>query len=168
MIGKKRSLPTATEASTPSSTNKRDLKTETKRQAAIKANEVIKDYEKKLDKEMCGGEGTTKGGAIDVMLAHNYDPSTHDCKGWLASEKLDGVRCYWNGRNLYTRNGNMTYAPDAWKAKLPNIALDGELWSGRDQFQSIVSTVRKQDPEPKKWEAIKFMVFDGPSIKGDF
>lgn len=46
--------------------------------------------------------------------------------------------------------------------------MDGELWSGRDQFQEIVSTVRKQDPDPKKWDKIKFMVFDGPAIKGDF
>ena len=25
--------------------------------------------------------------------------------GWLASENLDGVRAYWDGRNLRSRNG---------------------------------------------------------------
>jgi DNA ligase-1 len=50
------------------------------------------------------------------------------------SEKLDGVRCYWDGANMFTRNGNKIYAPQEWKDKLPNIALDGELWSGRDAF----------------------------------
>lgn len=127
MIGKKRSAP-ETEAATPALPERKR-----ERKAAEKAKELIKDFEKKLDKEVMG-EGETKGGAISVMLAHNYDPDQHDCVGWLASEKLDGVRCYWNGRNLYTRNGNKTYAPEAWKDQLPKVALDGELWSGRDQF----------------------------------
>ena len=68
------------------------------------------------------------------MLAHNYDPNTHDPKGWLISEKLDGVRCYWNGSEMYTRTGNHFFAPDWWKLKLPKIALDGELWTERDDF----------------------------------
>jgi len=51
------------------------------------------------------------------------------------SEKMDGVRCYWNGKWMYTRNGNTIYAPKEWLAKLPkNVAIDGELWSGRDNF----------------------------------
>jgi DNA ligase-1 len=45
------------------------------------------------------------------MLAYTYDPDLHDPTGWLMSEKLDGVRCYWNGKNMYTRNGNKIYAP---------------------------------------------------------
>jgi DNA ligase-1 len=49
-----------------------------------------------------------------------------------------------------------------------DVELDGELWSGRDEFQSIVSTVRKQDPDPKKWNEIKFMIFDAPFVKGTF
>ena len=69
------------------------------------------------------------------MLAQNYDPEKHDPTGWLMSEKLDGVRCYWNGTTMYTRNGNVFLgAPDSFKAKLPEIALDGELWTGRDDF----------------------------------
>ena len=59
---------------------------------------------------------TTRGGSIEVMLAQSYEPETHKCEGWLMSEKLDGVRCYWNGKNLYTRNGKSIYAPDDWKS----------------------------------------------------
>ena len=88
-------------------------------------------------------KNSTGSGSIPVMLAHNYDPDKHDVTGWLMSEKLDGVRCYWNGTTMYTRNGNAFYAPDDWKAKLPKIALDGELWTNRDDFQKIVSIVRK-------------------------
>ena len=84
------------------------------------------------------------------------------------SEKLDGVRCYWNGSNMYTRNGNRIFAPDEWVKNLPKLAIDGELWSGRDSFQSIVSTVRKTEPEPERWKEIKFMIFDAPLLKGTF
>lgn len=85
------------------------------------------------------------------------------------SEKLDGVRCYWDGETMYTRNGNRIFAPKEWIAELPaGIALDGELWSGRDSFQSIVSTVRRVEPESDRWKHIKFMVFDGPALKGGF
>ena len=42
-------------------------------------------------------------GCISVMLAHNYDPDKHNPTGWLMSEKLDGVRCYWDGATMYTR-----------------------------------------------------------------
>ena len=92
--------------------------------------------EKAVDKlidQACGLKASGSG-CIDVMLAHNYDPEKHNVTGWLMSEKLDGVRCYWNGSCMYTRTGNPFYAPDEWKAKLPKIALDGELWTNRDDF----------------------------------
>jgi DNA ligase-1 len=65
---------------------------------------------------------------------------------------------------MFTRNGNKIFAPQEWRDKLPTIALDGELWSSRDNFQSIVSTVRKNEPEPDKWKEIKFMIFDAPLV----
>ena len=76
----------------------------------------------------------TGTGCISVMLAQNYDPDKQKITGWLMSEKLDGVRCYWNGSEMFTRNGKPFYAPDDWKARLPKMALDGELWTGRDDF----------------------------------
>jgi DNA ligase-1 len=74
-------------------------------------------------------------GCISVMLAQSYDPEKNDPTGWLMSEKLDGVRCYWNGSAMYTRNGNLFYPPDWFKQELPNdMALDGELWTKRGDF----------------------------------
>jgi DNA ligase-1 len=50
------------------------------------------------------------------MLAQTYSPELlEDPTGWLMSEKLDGVRCYWNGSTMYTRNGNVFYPPDWFK-----------------------------------------------------
>ncbi len=51
------------------------------------------------------------------------------------SEKLDGVRCLWDGKKMYTRNGNSFYPPDYFLKSLPNdLALDGELWTKRGDF----------------------------------
>ena len=102
------------------------------------------------------------------MLAQTYDPEKHDPSEWLMSEKLDGIRCYWDGACMYTRVGNIINAPKEWKEQLPKIALDGELWSSRDEFQSIVSIVKRKTPDSDNWKKIKFMVFDGPLLKGTF
>jgi DNA ligase-1 len=73
--------------------------------------------------------------AMQLMLAQNYIPEKVDPTGWLMSEKLDGVRCFWNGKAMYTRNQNIFYPPDWFIAELPkDICLDGELWTGRADF----------------------------------
>ena len=59
--------------------------------------------------------------------------------GWLASEKLDGVRAYWDGRNLLSRNGKILAAPGGWSAHFPPFALDGELYTARGEFEKIQS-----------------------------
>jgi DNA ligase-1 len=79
-------------------------------------------------------EKSNSSGSIELMLAKKYEGDI-DPKGWFMSEKLDGVRCYWNGSNMYSRNGNLFYPPDWFKKLLPkDIALDGELWTKRDDF----------------------------------
>ena len=125
---------------------------------------VVKAEEKK-EKDEPVKKGT---GSIDVMLAQSYNQDKHDPSDWLMSEKLDGIRCYWDGACMYSRVGNIIYAPKEWKEQLPKIALDGELWSSRDEFQSIVSIVKRKTPDSENWKQIKFMVFDGPLIKGTF
>jgi len=52
--------------------------------------------------------------SIAVMLAENYDADRDDPSGWLMSEKMDGVRCYWNGTTMFTRNGNKFFPPQSW------------------------------------------------------
>ena len=107
-------------------------------------------------------------GPTELMLAKQFDPATQDPKGWLMSEKLDGVRCYWNGHNMYTRNGNLFFPPKWFKDQMPkDLALDGELWTKRDDFQNVVSIVRKQD-ESSNWASIKYMVYDAPGLRSNF
>ena len=102
------------------------------------------------------------------MLAKNFDQEKHNPKGWLMSEKLDGVRCFWNGTTMFSRNGNKFYPPQWFKDQLPkDIALDGELWTKRDDFQRAVSIVKRQD-ENDDWKEITYMVYDAPCLKVNF
>ena len=44
-----------------------------------------------------------------VALAKEWQGQ--DPSGMLMSEKLDGMRCFWDGQNMLTRNGNVISAP---------------------------------------------------------
>lgn len=47
--------------------------------------------------------------APPVSLAQSYQDGIDVSEYWY-SEKLDGVRAYWTGQHLVTRNGNRIYA----------------------------------------------------------
>ncbi|KNE57991.1 hypothetical protein AMAG_04821 [Allomyces macrogynus ATCC 38327] len=101
---------------------------------------------------------------FDVLLAQKWEP-TQDPTGWWMSEKLDGVRAYWcpTQRQLISRLGNAFSAPDWFIDALPtDMSLDGELFCGRQMFQSTVSIVRTHNSE--KWNMVKYQVFDAPSL----
>lgn len=103
---------------------------------------------------------------ITLMLAKNH--KNEDPTGWWISEKLDGVRCYWNGFTFMSRQGKHYTAPDFFVANLPsNMSLDGELWLGRKMFQECVSIARCTDNgknDMDRWHRMKYMVFDVPSL----
>ena len=101
-----------------------------------------------------------------LLLAESWD-CVVDPAGWWMSEKLDGVRAYFDGKQFRSRLGNVFYAPDWFIAGLPNIPLDGELWLGRKKFQRAVSIVRRQD-KSDLWKEISFLVFDAPSLEKGF
>ena len=71
---------------------------------------------------------------IEAALAEKW--TSEDPTGYYMSEKLDGMRCLWDGLTLRTRNGNLIHAPDKMIAQLPSIALDGELFLNRGGFQA--------------------------------
>lgn len=89
-----------------------------------------------------------------LLLAESWD-GVSDPTGWWLSEKLDGVRAYWDGRQFLSRQGNFYHAPDWFVAGLPNVPLDGELWLGRRMFQRTVSTVRRHD-QSDLWRQISY------------
>jgi len=107
-----------------------------------------------------------KPDAPQLLLAQRWENDL-DLDGWWMSEKLDGVRAYWDGQRFLSRQGNPFHAPDWFIAGLPNHPLDGELWLGRKSFQRTVSIVRRQD-KSQHWREISFVTFDAPGVDGDF
>lgn len=101
-----------------------------------------------------------------LLLAHSWDQS-QDLTGYWMSEKLDGIRAYWNGKTFISRLGNEFYAPDWFIEGLPNMILDGELWAGRKKFQRATSIVRRQD-RSDHWKEITYVVFDAPAMAAPF
>jgi DNA ligase-1 len=104
--------------------------------------------------------------APPILLAHKWEVD-HDPTGWWMSEKLDGVRAYWDGETFVSRLGNSFVAPAWFTADLPADTLDGELWVDRKRFQQTISIVRSGDASDA-WRAVRYVVFDAPNARGGF
>jgi DNA ligase-1 len=88
--------------------------------------------------------------------------------GYLVSEKYDGVRALWDGRQLRFRSGLPVPTPASFLRRLPPVPLDGELWLGRGQFEALSGLVRRLDAADSDWRDIRYMVFDMPWAEGGF
>lgn len=100
---------------------------------------------------------------FEVTLAHKRSNRLDVTKGAFVQPKLDGVRCYTrlkeNGEiGMFSRNHKEFMNCNHLKAQLydvftgsPDIVLDGELYNHeyRDNFNKIISIVRKQKPTPE-------------------
>jgi len=96
---------------------------------------------------------------FDVALATKYEPKFCDFENeqWLASRKLDGVRCIIRKENdkitAYSRQGNefttlQKVLDDV--AKMPgDFVLDGEIClmdkNGNEDFQGIMKQIKRKD-----------------------
>ena len=83
------------------------------------------------------------------------------------SEKLDGIRAYWDGKELFTKNRNKIFAPSWFTKDFPPFPLDGELWTKRGDFENIQSIVLSQQ-ESEYWENITYNIFEIPNVNGNF
>ena len=63
-----------------------------------------------------------------LMLATEWNNTSMKPNGWWMTEKYDGMRLYWDGKEFYTRQGRKTKIPQFIKDQMPSVALDGELW----------------------------------------
>lgn len=102
-----------------------------------------------------------------LMLANSYRGDVDVGEYWI-SEKLDGVRGYWDGQRLLTRNGVEVRTPAWFIAGWPALPMDGELWSGRGRFEQTSGIVRSGEPDDAAWRQMRFMVFDLPAHPGPF
>ena len=126
---------------------------------------------------------TIKGMRKKPMLAYpvNFKPIPYE-EGIFIQPKLDGVRCViqreakdWNRFTVkaYSRTGkewkNIDHILEQLKPffqKHPNVILDGELYNHdlKDDFEKIISLVRKTKPQPEdrieSAEMVQFHCYD--------
>ncbi len=112
------------------------------------------------------GEQDDDDAGPPVLLAHKWENDV-DLTGWWISEKLDGVRAYWDGTRFLSRLGNEFFPPDWFIERFPKHPLDGELWGGRKLFQRTVGIVKRQD-KSDLWKELQYVVFDAPAHGGAF
>jgi DNA ligase-1 len=112
------------------------------------------------------GAEEEEGDGPPLLLAEKWEPDM-DITGWWLSEKLDGVRAYWDGTQFLSRLGNKFHPPPWFIESLPKTPLDGELWGGRKLFQRTVGIVKRQDQSPL-WKDLLYVVFDAPAHDGPF
>lgn len=99
-----------------------------------------------------------------LLLLKKY--TNQNITGWVMSEKLDGIRAYWDGNKLLTRNGKEIHAPKWFTKAYPPFEIDGELWTKRKDFENISSIVRDQVPS-EQWIEVKHYIFEVPNATGD-
>ena len=104
--------------------------------------------------------------ATTLQKAKTYK-GYENIKGWYMSEKLDGIRGYWNGKYFLSKNGNKIYAPKWFTKNFPSYELDGEFWSKRADFENIQSIILDDTPS-KQWREISYHIFEAPNQDGDF
>jgi len=101
----------------------------------------------------------------ELFLLNKYNKEMN-ISGWYMSEKLDGVRAYWDGEKLISRNGKVFSAPAFFVKEFPKYELDGELWSKHSDFSNISSIVNKQKSHDG-WKQLTYNVFEVPNAEGN-
>jgi DNA ligase-1 len=104
---------------------------------------------------------------LPLLLAERYRGDVVVSQYWV-SEKLDGVRAHWDGKQLRFRSGNIVQAPQWFVAALPLQPLDGELWIARGRFDQLSGIVRREIPNDDEWRKVRYMVFELPDAAGTF
>ena len=102
-----------------------------------------------------------------LSLAKSFKDGLFSQAYWV-SEKLDGIRCYWDGKQLLSRSGNVIHAPAWFVQSFPQTPMDGELWIKRGGYQLITKVVLDKTPNEQHWRKVSYQVFDLPSSPAPF
>lgn len=103
----------------------------------------------------------------ELWLLQQFDPQNIQSNPhlYVYSEKLDGVRAYWDGKNLYSKGGKLLTPPSFFTQNFPPFPIEGELWSKRGDFEKIVGII-KSKTNPQQWKELKFYIFEVPYQTG--
>ena len=100
----------------------------------------------------------------ELLLLNNYQDDIN-VTSWYMSEKLDGVRAFWDGEKLISRSGKVFQTPRFFTKDFPKHELDGELWTLRGDFSNVVSIVNMKE-EHDGWNQLSYNIFEMPQAKG--
>lgn len=146
-------------------------------------SEVDSKYEKKIASGYFENESEVNQiKFVKPMLAIKYEDSK--IKFWdnlYVSPKYDGVRCIVSKSAMMSRAGKpILGAPhileflEGFFKENPDVILDGELYNHelKDNFNKIVSLVRKEDPSKEELKEsrklVQYHIYDLPSSDEDF
>jgi DNA ligase-1 len=110
---------------------------------------------------------SAKNNIPELQLANRYHDQIDIASYWV-SEKFDGVRGYWDGTRMISRQGNIIRTPLWFVDALPETPLDGELWLGRGQFDRLSGIIRRHRINEKDWRLVKYLIFDLPASQQIF
>lgn len=127
---------------------------------------IIASEEARVGRKLRQDEKTKLFGP-KILLANDYLDNQFDPTGWWWSEKLDGLRAYWDGTHFVTRGGNVFDAPDWFTKDLPKHSLDGELYLGMHMLEETVSICLSAG-SGDLWKRVCYVIFDSPDDPREF
>lgn len=121
-----------------------------------------------------------------LMLPRVYDADRYTVGGAYMSEKLEGVRAFWDGgmsrgkaaaivpwanpfktgevaTGLWSIQGTVIPASDKFLNAFPCMPLDGVLWAGRGNAKIVREACSGDTPGPD-WDSIEYAVISTPSL----
>jgi len=98
-------------------------------------------------------------------MQHGSDYDGSNLSGWVATEKFNGCRVYWDGYKLWSRGGIDIKVPDELFNLLPiGVHLDCELYDGVGGVYRCGAAIRYGNFN----KTMKLIVFDAPLIAGTY
>ncbi len=116
---------------------------------------------------LCGLPLLTYAAVPQVMLAKVYQ-TVDSLSSYVVTEKFDGVRGYWTGKEMFSRSGKVISLPHHLVNQLPDFTVEGELWLGYERFSELSGLIHQNDTTNPLWRDVVFKVFDAPKLKTDY
>lgn len=99
------------------------------------------------------------------IIFKNFD-SRIDISNYFVSEKFDGIRALWDGKNMFSKRGKIIAIPRCFAEKLAPLALqngefvEGELWIDYGDFEGISSVILRKNPSCEDFQKVKYLIFN--------
>jgi DNA ligase-1 len=119
--------------------------------------QIIDAQEANLGRKLRQDEKTNLFGP-KLLLAQGWD-GVADPTGYFISTKYDGIRAFFSGTKLISRQGNEFPAPAWFISALGTEPLDMELYLGPGRFQETTTAIHGGDAG---WKKLTAQVIDAP------